>query len=390
VLDDLFTPSIYSSAFLVNPWNGDPTQSQRLRAYCKILVNGDDVTNNLDPHLVSLRVIDGPEGRAEIELDDRDGKLPIPPLGSPLHVELGWQAEATIKVFDGVILDLEHGFARESGRRMWVHGSMANWQTAIKQPMQDHVGEGAPPGSEIGLPIPLLQAAQQFAANAGGTASINPIFSAITRDYWAMANESTAHWFQRHAIDLGGQFRIESGNNHVLTVPGQNADGSAKATVQAVWGDNLIGWRVRPITARTVWSGANQQWFSTLIGGWNQSQSGFSLGQPWNANALYQLPVPAANSAQAGQQTEGAGQQGYYGEGRIVMNGEPAASWLGNVLLIGARPGVDGDYYIGQAEHVYSRQGYVTWLDVSPNWTAAGTNNIGSSGWPVNPATQPT
>ena len=36
----------------------------------------------------------------------------------------------------------------------------------------------------------------------------------------------------------------------------------------------------------------------------------------------------------------------------------------GGVQLSGARPGVDGIYWCPTVEHIYSRQGYVTWLDV--------------------------
>jgi uncharacterized protein len=53
----------------------------------------------------------------------------------------------------------------------------------------------------------------------------------------------------------------------------------------------------------------------------------------------------------------------YPASARILINGEPRAAFRGTVTLIGARPGVDGRYYIAAAEHNYSRQGYVTTLD---------------------------
>ena len=45
-----------------------------------------------------------------------------------------------------------------------------------------------------------------------------------------------------------------------------------------------------------------------------------------------------------------------------MINGEPRAKANGFVLLTGVRPGVDGTYYLERVEHLYSRQGYVTWL----------------------------
>ena len=70
------------------------------------------------------------------------------------------------------------------------------------------------------------------------------------------------------------------------------------------------------------------------------------------------------------------------GAGRIVINGEPAAKWNSFVILEGVRPGVDGAYLIQVAEHIYSRQGYVTWLDVTPFAKAPAASNVFKT-WPL-------
>jgi hypothetical protein len=97
---------------------------------------------------------------------------------------------------------------------------------------------------------------------------------------------------------------------------------------------------------------------------------------------MYALPRPAPNQQVAQQQTQGAQQlTGYAGDGRILINGEPTArGGTGSVVVVGARPGVDGTYIIKTAEHVYSRQGYLTWLDVFVN-IGASSNNVGDSGF---------
>ena len=68
-------------------------QSQRFRAFVKVIVDGRDVTDRLDPYLVSVLVKDGGTWEAHIELDDRDARLDIPPFNAPLVVELGWTSE---------------------------------------------------------------------------------------------------------------------------------------------------------------------------------------------------------------------------------------------------------------------------------------------------------
>src|SRR5262245_51952898 len=62
---DPFTPSI-------------ARETLRRKAYCVINVGGIDVTNRLDPHLLSVTVILRADmyDEAHIEIDDRDGRLP--------------------------------------------------------------------------------------------------------------------------------------------------------------------------------------------------------------------------------------------------------------------------------------------------------------------------
>ena len=99
------------------------SQAFRRKAYCKIIVAGRDVTSLMDPHLLSVEVIDRLDeyDEASIELDDRDASLAIPPPRSPVQISLGWESEGSILVFDGFIVQVESGFNRaQGGRRMWI------------------------------------------------------------------------------------------------------------------------------------------------------------------------------------------------------------------------------------------------------------------------------
>jgi hypothetical protein len=43
-----------------------------------------------------------------------------------------------------------------------------------------------------------------------------------------------------------------------------------------------------------------------------------------------------------------------------------SARWQTVAQIVGVRPGVDGRYFIHNAHHVWSRQGYITQLHVGP------------------------
>jgi hypothetical protein len=262
-----------------------------------------------------------------------------------------------LQVFTGTIQDVEHGFDRKrGGRRMWIHGHGMNAESAIKQPFTDHQGNGAEPGQQQGQPIPFQAMAQQVAANGGAVAAVGPSLMGVIKDYWSQNNESPLEWFSRHEEELGAEMRVESGNIFVI---GRSSD-FQKGNVVAKWGDNLISWRVHPKVSRTTWGGAIQSFFDTQKAQWKDTGGGGA------GDAMYRLPFPAPNSQAAQQQVDGAeaaqAESGSYGH--IIINGEPAAQWQGTVTLIGARPGVDGTYTIKAAEHLYSRQGYVTNLEV--------------------------
>ena len=209
-----------------------------------INVDGLDITNKLSPHLISLRILLGvPSTSCEIELDDRDAILPIPRVLSRVDVALGWQAERLIGVFSGVILDIEHGFGRkQGGRRMWVHANGADLLGKLKEPIQDSMGEGAPPGAKEGPAKSLMDWSTQFLKHAGIKANIDSSMGKFMQDHWSAANESPMHLLTSLADQYGFVHQFTEGNVVNMERPGQRGVSCA-----AVWRDNLIGWRVRTV-----------------------------------------------------------------------------------------------------------------------------------------------
>lgn len=370
-----------------DPFHGT-LQATRLRAHCKVWVNGFDVTNRLMPFLESVRVRDGENPSADIELDDRDARLDIPPPDSSVKVELGWSTENMVTVFEGMVDDVEHSFTRETGRHMTVRAFGLDFRTAAKTPMQSHLGAGAPPGSEIGMQIPMIAMFNKVAKSAGLTVQLHPKLAQLTRDYWSQMNESAVHYMNRITKEHGGIMRVEKGNKVVATLPGYNPDGTETGIVICKWADNLISYKVRPISARSQWLAGNQRWYSWLEGQWKGLSKQFGLNFPGNVTAQYALPAPAPNSSVAGQQAMGMRDRSYSADtGHIIINGEPTAKWLMTANIEGVRPGVDGGYEIVEAEHFYSRGGYITTLQVRSILGVTGAAGILYSGGPYQSAT---
>ena len=175
-------------------------ETLRRKAYCQIIVNGFDVTNRLDPHLLSVTVILRADmyDEVHIEIDDRDGRIPIPPLYASVQIALGWEHEAMRVVFVGTISDIRSTFGRkQGGRRSWVEATSVNQNSDVKVPQQFSLGEGAPPGHQEGQKIPMSQAANEIFGQAGLSVRMSPRGNGVMRDYWYAMNESPMHWGQR-------------------------------------------------------------------------------------------------------------------------------------------------------------------------------------------------
>jgi uncharacterized protein len=349
--------------------SGDPVQSNRLRATYNITIGGLDISPKINQYLISIRVLAGSmieDYNCEIELDDTDGQLPIPPIGAPLLVSLGWIGESTSVVFNGTLHDIEHGFGRkQGGRRMWVHGTGQELLGNGKMPNNGDwgVGEGGP---DISIAVAL----QGAATAAGHTIIVEETAAAIKEKHWEQTNEAYYHFARRLAEQYGMTFRVIAGTTGQFTPPGKNVDGTPTPLVQCVFGKNLIGWRVRPFAARPMWAAGRQHHFDLQSSQWKIVEkalggSGLSSFATATFNAVN--PAPNANSATNDVNGIDDGTQQIQGPGRIVINGEPKAQGNAYVQLVGARPGVDGIYLCPTAEHIYSRQGYITWLDVNAN-----------------------
>lgn len=371
--------------------NADAQQSLRRRAYCIVKLDGRDITPAIEPFLISLRIADGEtDFECELELDDRDGRLDIPAVGgSTIEASIGWESESFVTNFRGAVAEVEHSGSRDTGRHMTVRANGNDSSSKLKQPTNNYLGAGAPPGQEMGLPMPFKMMAEKVIGGAGGKVSMHPKIANAMSDYWAQMNESPLHFATRYARELGGKMRVQDGNHVVMHIPGEGV-GTGSTTVTATWGRNLIAWRVHPVQAKSMWAGANQQWFSFLSGQWIEMAKKFGGSLAGISQAAARLPNAAPNSQVAGNQTGGQEQvyQGQSDTGRIVMNGEPRASAVGeggtggNVIVENVRPGVDGTYIITMAEHVYNRSGgYVTNLTVHRDGNASGSANVLSKGY---------
>ena len=394
-------------------------QGPRRLAVCQILVNGNDITTKLFPYLISVQVTDNLEGgmdEANIELDDRNAELQIPPDGAELEVWLGWSGEGPRipdlgresaaggqgvirpteqelkqeapfggpglrQVFDGWVTNVESGFGRRGGgRRMWIEGKGFNDKGQAKEAQQAFLGEGKEDDSEQGDgkgKVPLKDMMTKVFGAAGLSVAMSPEMEKIARDYWH-TNDSPMNFGKRIAAETGGFFKISKRTAILIgKTEGVNAAGEEMPTVEAVWGINLIGWRIKPYVARPQWGSAQSRFFDAHGGAWKDVKGAIGGGTPFGGSQAIAHAVNSVTDQASGEQTNtGASEdsKSRRGTGWVLLNGEPNAKANGFVTISGARPGVDGTYTMTLVEHNYTRGvGYTTRATVQqPRGTGAG------------------
>lgn len=362
----------------------------RVRAFCKIIVDGQDVTSRFAPYLLQVSVIDteGEIDTATIELSDRHGVIKMPTINGKVKIELGWH-DGTLVVFNGTIDDIESHGQRKQGRHLTLHCTSASLTDTVKQPLRMTLGEGEKPeedssqggvagtaGSRPGdstapssEKVKLEDAFKKFAEGTGLQVKIHKSLGQLERSAWSITNESVMSWARRTGREVGGLVKIQGDTITMVPQNGnENADGQQIQTVDARWAQdgNLLAWRIHPVTGRSQWKGASTSFFDRLasIRRYSNAHIETLFG---DTRASFFNILSAAESAQAKQQadSDSGTSSRNAGLGWIVIVGEPRAQPRGMVNLQGVRDGVDGGYHIKQVEHTYSRGGgYESRLDV--------------------------
>ena len=260
---------------------------------------------------------------------------------------------------------------------MWITATGGNVAGLSKEVKQTTLGEGKKDDSaDKGEQHSLEDFMKKMFGPTGLQVKLSPEMKKITRGFWS-ANQSPADWLRKFAKDNGGIMSIENGVASIVgRFEGVNADGDAMPNVDAVWGVNLIGWRIKPYAGRPKYAKAQSRVFDMFKGEWDKIEAAISGDKSFfsGAKAIAHLIQPAADKGTAEQGNKGttADSQSRRGTGWVLINGEPNAKGGGFVTISDARPGVDGRYLITESEHNYTRGvGYTTRMNVQypiPNY----------------------
>ena len=101
-------------------------------------LDNEDITQDFSDRLISLTMTDNRGFEADqldIELDDTDGQIAMPPRGATLTLWLGWQDSALIKKGTFTVDEIEHRGAPDT---LTIRGRSADFRGSLNSRRNSH------------------------------------------------------------------------------------------------------------------------------------------------------------------------------------------------------------------------------------------------------------
>lgn len=339
------------------------------RTICIVTVDGQDVSSNIVPRLINLSVTDKAGTSSDtvnITLNDEGGNIILPDDGASIEVQLGDEQGGVATVFRGVVDEVRSTGSRSPGITLTISGKGFDTKGKPKEPKSKH-------WDDMSLGDVFSDAAQMAGI---GSARVDQELASIQRPYWAMQNESFIHWAERIAREVGGTFKVID-DEAILAKRngGQSLSGTALSAVRAVYGDNLISWDLAPILGRPRYKKARARWYDTSTAEWKIRDVQI---EDQDAEAEFTSRYPVADDGEAEKTSESRKIDSERGKGggSVTIDGTADPQPEGTVVVVGARPGIDGTYRIDTVNQNFSRSsGWTTRLDVKQPQGEAGQDS---------------
>jgi len=335
------------------------------KAKVNILVDGRDIAGTVLPILHDLTVSlksGGETDKAELTLDDTDGQIAMPRDGAVMTIKID-----AVEVFRGKVTEIESNGERSGGRTLSVSADGVNSKGKAKQPQQRHWDN---------------KTLKDILTEAGKDAGISNVkvdneLAGITIEYEAQNGESFMALGQRLAEQVGGTFSISDDRAAMVKRgSGKSASGKSITPVSASWGDNLISWRIAPVTGRPRFKKVRQRYYDAKKAKWVTEAVDVKDD---GAEAEHTARFPASDAADAKRKagSDKTKAEREKGGGTIIIDGNARAFPEAKVTLVGARPGVDGEYTVDSVTHKVGRDGgfATTSLEVKQPAGAAGKDS---------------
>lgn len=214
-------------------------------------LDNEDITQDFSDRLISLTMTDNRGFEADqldIELDDTDGQIALPPRGATLTLWLGWQDSALIKKGTFTVDEIEHRGAPDT---LTIRGRSADFRGTLNSRREQSWHDTT-----------LGQIVETIAARNKLTASVADTLKAVAVPHIDQSQESDAVFLSRLAERNGASVSVKAGKLLFLKAgSGKTASGKPIPQMTLERGD---GDRHQfAIADREAYTGVTAKWLHT-------------------------------------------------------------------------------------------------------------------------------
>ncbi|EUL62750.1 hypothetical protein P838_04085 [Enterobacter hormaechei] len=213
--------------------------------------DNEDITQDFNDRLISLTMTDNRGFEADqldIELDDTDGLIAMPPRGATLTLWLGWQDSALIKKGTFTVDEIEHRGAPDT---LTIRGRSADFRGSLNSRREQSWHD-----TTLGVIVETIAARNKL------TASVADTLKAIPVPHIDQSQESDAVFLSRLADRNGAAVSVKAGSVLFLKAgSGKTASGRTIPQMTLERGD---GDRHQfAIADREAYTGVTAKWLHT-------------------------------------------------------------------------------------------------------------------------------
>lgn len=310
----------------------------RTPAFALLSESSGDITGKMLSRMMRLVVVDAAgfeSDTVEIELDDRDRRIVIPPIEERIQVWMGYEERGVVQMGTYIVDEIGLPWAPY---RVEIGGKAANMLRGIKAPKSRTWH-----GTTIGELVSTIAGEHQLEP------SIDPQLRAVAVPHLDQGSESDLHLLQRLAQQYDAVSKPAFGQLRFWRAAANRADELERVTVRAT--DQTTG-RVRQ-TSRTKYQGVAAYYYDPDRAERVPVYAG--SGEPrFTIRHDYRDATQAQDAAEAKltQLLRGIGVL------ELTMPGDPRIRAEKIIDLSGIRDGVDGEWLVTRATHTIDDGGY--------------------------------
>lgn len=308
----------------------------------RIIAEGSDITNAIRRGLLSLSITDEAgfsSDKAEIKLDDRDGKITLPRTGAKLEISLGYKETGLVNmglyIVDEVVVE-------SPPQSMSIRAHAADMRQALKAPRTRTWGK-----------ITIGDLVNAIAGEHSLNPRITPKLAAFEIPHLVQTEESDLHLLTRLALNHDAVTKPVNG--FLLFAPKGQAKSVSGTTITPVLltSQDITNWQA---------TFAERGHYAAVEGFWHNKQT----AQQEKVTVGDGAPVyTIRHTYDTKQQLEAAAKaklnQLQRGTGTLTLSlpGNPRFMAEAKLTLVNIRSGADGEWNITTVEHQLDNSGYV-------------------------------